>query len=65
MPQNPADVKKRIMAELKKRPMSVSELARRLNMRRDFISGYLEALRGYGVVKIVWIGRSKVYRPKK
>jgi len=58
-------VKARILATLKKNPMSVSELSRRLKKRRDFISGYLEAMRNEGKVEVITVGRSKVYRPKR
>jgi len=58
-------VKARILATLKKNPMSVSELSRRLKRRREFVSGYLEAMRNEGKVEVVTVGRSKVYRPKR
>jgi len=48
---------------LKERPMSVSELARKLNMRREFLTGYLEALRDKGQVQRISVGRSHVYLP--
>lgn len=57
-------VKSRILGTLRKKPMSLSELSRQLKMRRDFISGYLEAMRHEGEVEVVTVGRSKVYRPK-
>ena len=58
-------VKAKILAILKENPMSVSELARRLNKRREFVSGYLESMRNEGKVEVVNVGRSKVYRPKR
>ncbi len=48
---------------LKERPMSVSELARRLNIRREYLTGYLEALRDSGKLERIMVGRSYVYRP--
>ena len=48
---------------LKENPMSVSELARRLNVRREYLSGYLEALRDSGKLERIMVGRSYVYRP--
>jgi DNA-binding transcriptional regulator LsrR (DeoR family) len=45
--------------------MSVSELSRKLKLRREFVSGYLEAMRHEGEVKVMSIGRSKVYTPEK
>ena len=59
------DVKAKILATLRKKPMSVSELSRRMKMRREFVSGYLEAIRNEGKVEVVTVGRSKVYRPKR
>jgi len=58
-------VKARILAILRTNPMSVSELSRRLKRRREFVSGYLEAMRNEGKVEVVTVGRSKVYRPKR
>ena len=57
--------KNRILDTIRKRPMSLSELSRLLNVRRDFISGYLEAMRHEGKVELVAVGRSKVYSPKE
>ena len=48
---------------LKEKPMSVSELARRLNVRREYLAGYLEALRDSGKLERIMVGRSYVYRP--
>jgi len=58
-------VKARILAILKENPMSVSELSRRLKRRREFVTGYLEAMRNEGKVEVVTVGMSKVYRPKR
>jgi len=59
------DVKDRILSTICKRPMSLSELSRQLEMRRDFVTGFLEAMRFDGEVELVEIGRSKVYRPRR
>jgi len=59
------DIKSTIISILKKRPMSLSELARQMKRRREFITGYLEAMRHDGDVEVIVVGRSKVYRPKK
>ena len=59
------DTKRRILSTIKEKPMSLSELSRKLKLRRDFVSGYLEAMRHNGEVRVVLVGRSKVYRPKK
>jgi len=55
----------RILTTLRQRPMSLSELSRKMKMRRDFLTGYLEAMRHEGEVKVVRVGRSKVYSPKR
>lgn len=65
MSETTADFKRKVIAMLKGSPMSLSELARKLKMRRDFVSGYLEALRNAGEVEVTTIGRSKVYKPNK
>jgi len=59
------DFKRRIIATLKGNPMSLSELSRKLKVRREFVSGYLEAMRQAGEVEVATIGRSKVYKPSK
>ena len=48
---------------LSEKPMSVSELSRKLGVRRDFLAGYLEALCDKGDVCKVEVGRSHVYMP--
>lgn len=59
------DTKRRIISILNKEPMSISKLSRKLKLRKDFVSGYLEAMRHEGDVKVVTVGRSKVHMPKK
>jgi DNA-binding transcriptional ArsR family regulator len=59
------DVEKRIFELLRRQPMSVSELARLLELRRDFVSGYLEALRSKDKLELIKVGRSNVYVPKE
>jgi len=56
---------KRILLLLENNLMSTSELAKKLNMRRDLVAGYLEALRDQGKVEMIKIGRSNVYTPKR
>jgi DNA-binding transcriptional ArsR family regulator len=65
MPGPSGDIKRRILSAVDKKPMSLSELSRKLKLRREFVSGYLEAMRHDGEVKVVKVGRSKVYRLKK
>ncbi len=55
----------RIVEELSRKPMSVSELAKRLNLRREFLTGYLEAMRQQGLLERVVVGRAHVYIPKQ
>ena len=57
-------VEKTLLKKLAERPMSVSQLASELGLRRDFVSGYLEALRAQGRLELVVVGRSHVYQPK-
>jgi len=65
MSEASADFKRKVISTLKGSPMSLSELSRKLKLRRDFVSGYLEALRNAGEVEVSTIGRSKVYKPSK
>lgn len=58
------DIKKKILNLIRDDPISVSELARMLKLRREFVSGYMEAMYHNGEVKVVTVGRSKVYRPR-
>ena len=53
----------KLLKLLGERPRSVSELARLLNVRRDYLTGYLEALRDKGQVQRIPVGRSYVYIP--
>jgi len=64
MADTPKDLKKKILNLIKDDPISVSELARQLRLRREFVTGYLEAMRQAGEVKVVSVGKSKVYKPK-
>jgi predicted transcriptional regulator len=58
-------LEERIIELLKKRPTSVSQLSRELNLRREFLSGYMESMRARGMLEMVKVGRSYVYIPKK
>lgn len=64
MPEPPKELKKKILNLIKDDPISVSELARKLKLRREFVSGYLEAMKQDGVVRVIQVGKSKVYKPK-
>lgn len=55
-------VEAEILKIIKERPISVSELARKLKMRRDFLAGYLESMRDRGMLKKISVGRAHVYQ---
>ncbi len=56
------NIEKRILDLLSEELLSTSEVAKRINMRRDAVSGYLEALRNQGKLEKIRVGRSNVYR---
>lgn len=53
-----------IIEELSKELMSVSELASRLDVRRDFLAGYLECLKDHGKLEKMKVGKAHVFRVK-
>lgn len=56
------DKEKDIIKLLKVRPYSVSQLATKLNMRRDFLTGYLESMKDRGMLKLIKVGKANVYQ---
>lgn len=54
---------KKILAMLGEELLSTSEIAKRLNMRREIVAGYLEALKDQGKLEKTTVGRSHIYRP--
>ena len=60
----PDDLEKRIISYLGKGLMSVSQLAKKLGVRRDFLTGYLECLRHQGKLERLEVGKAYVYRVK-
>jgi predicted transcriptional regulator len=46
---------------LKERPISVSELAKKLKLRRDFLAGYLQSMCDRGKLKLITVGKAHVY----
>ncbi len=52
-----------IVKKLSERPCSVSTLASELNLRRDFLAGFLEAMKLHGELEVVHVGKAKVYIP--
>ena len=55
----------KIITKLNDKPYSVSQLAQDLKIRRDFLAGFLEAMRITGKLEVIDVGRAKVYRPIK
>ena len=55
-------VEKRILNLLSKQIMSTSQVAKKLNMRREVTAGYLEALRDQGKLQKTKVGKSNIYR---
>lgn len=55
-------LEKEIMTHLKEGPISVSELAKKLGLRRDFLAGYLESMKDRGRVRKVTVGKAHVYQ---
>lgn len=60
-----SNTESKIMAKLKDKPYSVSQLAKDLKLRREFLTGFLEAMRISEKLEVVDVGRAKVYRPVK
>jgi len=65
MGNSPGRIETEILKMLKERPISVSELARKLNMRRDFLAGYLESMRDRGMLNLIKVGKANVYQIKE
>lgn len=55
----------KIIEKLNKKPYSISLLAKELGLRRDFLAGYLEALRMAGKLDLIVVGKANVYQPKR
>ena len=55
------DFEKKILSMLSKNLMSVSQVAKRLGIRRDVAAGYLEALKNQGKLEFHKVGRSNIY----
>lgn len=56
-----SSLESKILQVLKRRVLSVSQLAKELGVKRYFLIGYLEALREQGKLKKFKVGRSYVY----
>ena len=55
-------VEKKILNLLSKQIMSTSQVAKKINMRREVAAGYLEALMHQGKLEKTIVGKSNVYR---
>jgi len=55
------DFEKKILELLSTKLLSVSQIAKELGVRRDLITGYLEALKNQGKLEFHKVGRSNVY----
>ncbi len=55
-------VEEKILRLLSEELLSTSQVARRLDMRREIAAGFLEALRYQGKLEKTIVGRSIVYR---
>ncbi|MEA3230013.1 MAG: hypothetical protein U9P44_03785 [archaeon] len=65
MPTIDTNIEPKIITKLLKKPYSVSQLAKELTVRREFLAGFLEAMRIAGKLEMINVGRAKVYRPVK
>ena len=55
-------VEKRILTLLSAEIMSTSQVAKKLNMRRELTAGYLEALMDQGKLEKTKVGKSNIFR---
>ena len=55
------DLEKKILNLLSKELLSVSQISKKLGLRRDVATGYLEALKNQGKLEFHKVGRSNVY----
>ena len=55
------DFEKKVIDLLSNKILSVSQIAKELKVRRDIVSGYLEALKNQGKLDFQKVGRSNVY----
>lgn len=57
---------KKILDLINKELLSVSQIAKKLGMRRDVVTGYCEALKNQGKLEFHKVGRSNIYTiPKR
>jgi hypothetical protein len=65
MDESQQKIEDKILEILSKEILSISELSRRLNVKRYILAGYLEALREQGKVDVFKVGKAKVYVAKE
>jgi len=57
---------KKILDLINRELLSVSQIAKKLGMRRDVVTGYCEALKNQGKLEFHKVGKSNVYTiPKR
>jgi predicted transcriptional regulator len=56
-----SDFEKRILNLISDKLLSVSQIAKELGVRRDIVTGYLEALKNQGKLEFHKVGKSNVY----
>ncbi len=61
MADDSEDLEDEIMKELSDELMSVSQLADRLDERRDFLAGYLECLKDHDKLEKMEVGKAHVF----
>jgi len=52
---------KKVLTLLSKELLSVSQIAKKLGIRRDVTAGYLEALKNQGKLEFHRVGKSNIY----
>jgi hypothetical protein len=65
MNESQQKIEDKLLEILSKEILSISELSRRLNVKRYILAGYLEALREQGKVDVFKVGKAKVYVAKE
>ena len=63
MPTVKRELRCRVLDKLNDGPCSVSKLADALKIRREFLSGFLEAMKEGGELTVIDVGVAKVYMP--
>ncbi len=59
------EIEEKIIQILSRELVSIRELSRRLNVRRDLLTGYLEALKNSGILEFYKVGKANVYVVKR